>query len=200
MKAPCHIVLCHFCAILGMSSINTLPAWHSLLVYTRRFCPSFNRIEYFSVLDVEQSPEFNAHCFHHVVSCVPHSGLLTGEMLWSISREILITAFLNICSSFTRSRAFLHRSNSLQLIVMDNNVLVCGRVLLTTSNFLSIPPSTSSFYLALSSHALLSRQCGLCKVLAATYWEIICQDEVFLSPDISVASSRLRFQRRILVD
>ena len=166
MKAPCHIVLCHFCAILGMSSINTLPAWHSLLVYTRRFCPSFNRIEYFSVLDVEQSPEFNAHCFHHVVSCVPHSGLLTGEMLWSISREILITAFLNICSSFTRSRAFLHRSNSLQLIVMDNNVLVCGRVILTTSNFLSIPPSI----LLVSIWRCLRTRCYQGNAACARYW------------------------------
>lgn len=105
----------HFCAILRMSSITQ----HSplldiqLLVYTRRFYPSFNYIECFSVLPrrcqlvcIWFSPFWRSNLLLsykvrslHIPSMPPASSPLAGEVLWSISWH-LISPISDICFSF----------------------------------------------------------------------------------------------------
>ena len=155
-----------------------------------------------------------------------------------VSHDVLVvTARAYYVSPLVR-RAFLHRyvlfsfvsplsagrfSINLvyqSLIMVDNNVLVCGRVFRTI-----VPLRLIIMDNNVRGHVLLITSqisCLLCLVVYNTacihtccyqsdvactrywlrlYWEVFCQDEVVLSPDITTTSSlHLQFQIRIFVD
>ena len=160
-------------------------------------------------------------------------------MLWSISWCLSWCLGLHgsiICSSLVR-RAFLHQSILFSfvsplpagsfsinldyhpLILMDNNVLVCGRVvffeLLLGSSWWIITSLSAVvlfwlhsisclLYLVVYNTARIRTRCYQSNAACTRYWlplilRDLCQGEVFLSPDISTTSS-LRFQVGVFVN
>ena len=120
-------------------------------------------------------------CPRHVVSIVIHSGRLAGEMLWSVSW----------CLGSRGSSILCFQGVSPSIWVINR------------SSWWIITSSVMFFWL----HQI---SCLLCLVVYNTactryrlrlYWEVFCQDEVVLSPDITTTSSlRLQFQIRIFAD
>lgn len=111
---PCQYfrpLLCHLENVEYHSALS--PTWHSTIGHTRRFYPSFNYIECFSVLPrrcqlvcIWFSPFWRSNLLLsykvrslHIPSMPPASSPLAGEVLWSISWH-LISPISDICFSF----------------------------------------------------------------------------------------------------